>query len=141
VLVPMKFNTCPGVTQKYSGTLAGISAAELLAETPAVLSMVAQSASVLAIRACLVWLPKYVVNCVAFVCAVCGQAAALMNSRRLMQPPKNKGIVLEKLCERKGHLGPLWVKNRHLHCNRPCPLYPRCSTNRVRCQLSSKRKR
>jgi hypothetical protein len=45
-------NTWPGVTQKYSGTLAGISAEALLAVTTAVLSMVAQRASVLAIRTC-----------------------------------------------------------------------------------------
>jgi hypothetical protein len=42
----MKFNTWPGVTQKYSGTLAGISAEALLAVTTAVESMVTQRASV-----------------------------------------------------------------------------------------------
>jgi hypothetical protein len=36
----MKFNTCPGVTQKYSGTFAGTSAEALLAVTTALLSMV-----------------------------------------------------------------------------------------------------
>jgi hypothetical protein len=49
----MKFNTCPGVTQKYSGLLAGTSAEALFAMT-AVESMVIQRASVLAIRTCLV---------------------------------------------------------------------------------------
>jgi hypothetical protein len=49
VLVLMKFNTWPGVTQKYSGTFAGMSAEALFVVTTAVLSMVAQSASVLAI--------------------------------------------------------------------------------------------
>jgi hypothetical protein len=43
--VLMKFNTWPGVTQKYSGTLAGISAEALLAVTTAVESMVTQRAS------------------------------------------------------------------------------------------------
>jgi hypothetical protein len=38
VLVLMKFNTCPGVTVKYSGTFAGIRVA-LLAVTTVVLSM------------------------------------------------------------------------------------------------------
>jgi hypothetical protein len=52
VLVLMKFNTCPGVQVKYSGTLAGMNAAELLAVTTAVLSMVIHRASVLAILTC-----------------------------------------------------------------------------------------
>jgi hypothetical protein len=43
-----------GVTQMYSGRLAGINAEALLAVTTVVLSMVAQSASVDAIRTCLV---------------------------------------------------------------------------------------
>jgi hypothetical protein len=50
----MKFNTCPGVTAKYSGTFAGISAAEVFAVTTAVESMVTHRASVLASRTCLV---------------------------------------------------------------------------------------
>lgn len=54
----MKLSTCPGVTVKYSGTLAGISTEALLAVTTAVLSMVAQMASVELI---LVWLPNGVV--------------------------------------------------------------------------------
>jgi hypothetical protein len=33
--VLMKFNTCPGVKQKYSGTFAGMSAAALVAVTTA----------------------------------------------------------------------------------------------------------
>jgi hypothetical protein len=41
----MKFNTCPGVTVKYSGTFAGMNTAALLAVTTAVLSMVAQMGS------------------------------------------------------------------------------------------------
>ena len=40
MLVLVKFNTWPGVTAKYSGVLAGISAAALLAVTTAVESMV-----------------------------------------------------------------------------------------------------
>jgi hypothetical protein len=54
VLVLVKFNTWPGVTAKYSGVLAGISAAALLAVTTAVESMVIQRASVEASRTCLV---------------------------------------------------------------------------------------
>jgi hypothetical protein len=50
----MKFNTCQGVTQKYSGAFAGINAEALLAVTTAVLSIVIQSESVLAVRTCLV---------------------------------------------------------------------------------------
>jgi len=49
----MKFNTCPGITQKYSGTFAGINAEALLAVTTAVESIVTQRASVEAIRTCL----------------------------------------------------------------------------------------
>jgi hypothetical protein len=45
VLVLTKFNTCPGVTGKYSGTFAGISAAALLAVTTAVESMVTRKSS------------------------------------------------------------------------------------------------
>jgi hypothetical protein len=63
----VKFNTWPGVTAKYSGVLAGISAAALLAVTTAVESMVIQRASVEASRTCLVWLPNGVLNCVALV--------------------------------------------------------------------------
>ena len=60
----MKLSTCPGVTVKYSGTLAGISTEALLAVTTAVLSMVAQMASVELI---LVWLPNGVVKVDAFL--------------------------------------------------------------------------
>jgi hypothetical protein len=63
-------NTCPGVTVKYSGTLAGTNAAALLAVTTAVESSVAHKARVMAMRTCRVWLPNGVVNCVALVCAV-----------------------------------------------------------------------
>jgi hypothetical protein len=55
VLVLMKFNTCPGVTAKYSPTwFAAINAEALFAVTTAVLSRVAQMVSVDAIRTCLV---------------------------------------------------------------------------------------
>jgi hypothetical protein len=50
VLVLMKLRTCPEVTAKYSGKLAGTNAAALFAVTTAVLPMVAQSASVEQIR-------------------------------------------------------------------------------------------
>jgi hypothetical protein len=61
-------NTCPGVTEKYSGAaFAGISAEALLAVTTAVLSMVIHSANVLVMRICRVWLPNGVVNWVALV--------------------------------------------------------------------------
>jgi hypothetical protein len=46
VLVLMKFNTWPGVTQKYSGTFAGSSADALLAVTTAVEPIVSQIGNV-----------------------------------------------------------------------------------------------
>jgi hypothetical protein len=46
VLVEIKLSTCPEVTIKYSGKLAGINAAALLAVTTAVEPIVAHSASV-----------------------------------------------------------------------------------------------
>jgi hypothetical protein len=54
VLVLMKFNTCPGVTAKYSGTFADINAAALLAARTAVESIVAHRASVETSWTCLV---------------------------------------------------------------------------------------
>jgi hypothetical protein len=50
VLVLMKFSTCPDVTIKYSGILAGRYVAALSAVTTAVESIVAQLGSVVTIR-------------------------------------------------------------------------------------------
>jgi hypothetical protein len=50
VLVVRKLSTWPEVTAKYSGTFAGIDAAELLAVITAVLPTVAHSGSVEATR-------------------------------------------------------------------------------------------
>jgi len=50
VLVLIKLRTCPEVTIKYSGTLAGRYVAALFAVTTAVEPIVAQIGSVLAIR-------------------------------------------------------------------------------------------
>ena len=52
VLVLMKLSCWPGVTAKYSGVFADINVAELLAVTVAVVSNVAQMASVELIRTC-----------------------------------------------------------------------------------------
>ena len=34
-------------------------------------------------------------------------------------------------------ISPLWVKSRHLHCNRPCPLYPQKRTCAVQLGMSA----
>ena len=63
-----KFKCWPGLQPKYSGQFAGRKVAEQLAViSVAVESTVAQTpaVSVWTTRACLVWLPKAVVHCVA----------------------------------------------------------------------------
>src|SRR5262249_17324197 len=73
--------------------------------------------------------------------------STVMNFRRLMpsSSPRTTTYHIEwkLLCvtaKWRARL-PLWVKSRHLHCNRPCPLYPRKRTSAERIKMSVKCKK
>src|SRR5262245_33675007 len=62
---------------------------------------------------------------VAFVGHAAAPPRSVMNSRRLIAPPRSLDITSFQLLHilRKGRC-PLWVKSRHVRRKKRCPLYP-----------------